>query len=740
MSTKHADNKKLTRRIGRACEGCRSKKVKCSGERPQCVQCIEAGIVCIYTEDKRERTRLELHTLRCKVARIRSVVSASPGNAITNQLLQILDEADSEHTPATTASEQTIAAHGIDSLDPFMGYVISPSNPAFLQERPNPDTIRPELLTLDDIIPDSNSYETHVSSSALDLLPGPELCYELVNLAYDYPRSFVESILPRSILLQKYHELLHIAKENPTKVQDWEDVDWLTAFHAVLATGCVIKLLKQRTFTGFEPLHFAHFLRALYLGAHISRPKDIGHVTRIALLSWYLTVSYRYYWAYSMIGIAIRCAITLGLHVPELNGNKDLSDVERLHRVHLWHTLCGFELYLSAATGRPPMIQDADYILDFQRPVDISPDADIVTKYKITVNTLGMSLSAILQKIYFVPARKLTWEYLESVVDSINRELSRWKRSLPDEFKFIASNAAPHTDSTLNSHRNTLACYYYYAVCVANRPLISGAPSKQLLSSRKPFYERSSSLCIIAAHCLITYLPEPEELPHVLLLYPYHILPHCIAHCVSALAYGLLTKQEVIITDELDSGCASSNSSHNMPGESENNSTEKTNYTGKRDFTETSRNDIQKALAMLRACAPNELALRVHASLSKIYHEVNVLLDQKSSSQSSETAEEAANMTKRRKRYRAKCAAAKPSKYPLEGQSIPNLPQEYERQPSYQNVRPEFDNSTFPLADEGLLESHLPSSFANMLDINRWFDEVFQNAGGVPQTHAYSDY
>lgn len=42
-------------RVSRACENCREQKAKCSGHRPTCQRCQEAGIACSYGDRKREK-------------------------------------------------------------------------------------------------------------------------------------------------------------------------------------------------------------------------------------------------------------------------------------------------------------------------------------------------------------------------------------------------------------------------------------------------------------------------------------------------------------------------------------------------------------------------------------------------------------------------------------------------------------------------------------------------------------
>lgn len=43
-------------RVSRACENCREQKAKCSGHRPTCQRCQEAGVTCSYGDRKREKT------------------------------------------------------------------------------------------------------------------------------------------------------------------------------------------------------------------------------------------------------------------------------------------------------------------------------------------------------------------------------------------------------------------------------------------------------------------------------------------------------------------------------------------------------------------------------------------------------------------------------------------------------------------------------------------------------------
>jgi hypothetical protein len=46
-----------TRRVAKACESCRQRKTKCSGDTPVCRQCRELKVRCQYPDGMREKTK-----------------------------------------------------------------------------------------------------------------------------------------------------------------------------------------------------------------------------------------------------------------------------------------------------------------------------------------------------------------------------------------------------------------------------------------------------------------------------------------------------------------------------------------------------------------------------------------------------------------------------------------------------------------------------------------------------------
>jgi hypothetical protein len=52
-----AEGERKSGRVSHACEPCRQRKTKCSGERPTCTRCKDIDVVCFYADGKRDRLK-----------------------------------------------------------------------------------------------------------------------------------------------------------------------------------------------------------------------------------------------------------------------------------------------------------------------------------------------------------------------------------------------------------------------------------------------------------------------------------------------------------------------------------------------------------------------------------------------------------------------------------------------------------------------------------------------------------
>ncbi|PVH92745.1 hypothetical protein DM02DRAFT_266286 [Periconia macrospinosa] len=54
---KSPQNRHSKSRAQKACNNCRKRKVKCSGERPRCRDCVNQHVPCIYSQARKDRLR-----------------------------------------------------------------------------------------------------------------------------------------------------------------------------------------------------------------------------------------------------------------------------------------------------------------------------------------------------------------------------------------------------------------------------------------------------------------------------------------------------------------------------------------------------------------------------------------------------------------------------------------------------------------------------------------------------------
>lgn len=61
-------------RTSRACAPCHQRKTKCDGQKPQCKQCRQLAIPCIYMGSKREQQKWALESVQAKVQSYESLL------------------------------------------------------------------------------------------------------------------------------------------------------------------------------------------------------------------------------------------------------------------------------------------------------------------------------------------------------------------------------------------------------------------------------------------------------------------------------------------------------------------------------------------------------------------------------------------------------------------------------------------------------------------------------------------
>ena len=80
------------RRVERACEECRERKIRCGGQKPTCEQCATFGVDCVYPSSHRERQEVREKQLKSENDHLKSLLGKLAGNvgSIADEINQTL--------------------------------------------------------------------------------------------------------------------------------------------------------------------------------------------------------------------------------------------------------------------------------------------------------------------------------------------------------------------------------------------------------------------------------------------------------------------------------------------------------------------------------------------------------------------------------------------------------------------------------------------------------------------------
>ncbi|PYH45728.1 CeGAL family transcription factor [Aspergillus saccharolyticus JOP 1030-1] len=391
------------RHVSRACESCRQRKTKCTGDRSGCRNCKDSGIICCYTDGKREKSKRQMASLENKINTYEDIIHKL-GLRFGLSEEQLLNLALAEEDPSDYASSHD----GFLSPNPDPRRQISASEAIAPLFFPGFDS------NLDHIEKDFNRDEaTQASgfvgqSSEISWLQ--TLATELGNECN--PSSFSGKEPPpatapghhtRFISFPNYHldamEIPMIENIDPysypckdvaTKLYktylDWVHPSfpiigtayfggqfqafftnpslqpgsrWLAILNLIFAIAAKYAYISEAEWQIDKDAHIVYFLRAKALGLEhqlLAFP-DLQQLQVEGLTSLYLLTLGHANRAWTFCGSAIRGALGLGLHLRNLA--EGISDTSKEIRYRLWWSLYTLDLRLSMMTGRPSFINDS---------------------------------------------------------------------------------------------------------------------------------------------------------------------------------------------------------------------------------------------------------------------------------------------------------------------------------------------------------------------------------------------
>ncbi|PBL02271.1 hypothetical protein ARMGADRAFT_1005684 [Armillaria gallica] len=573
------------RRVWRACESCRRKKIKCDGCEPTCSQCSTSGSQCTWLQTK-DRAALSRHYVQELEARLLHMESlfkqvapvleqigtstngAAPSPSDTTTSAPVLDPSKTaaaaailrsiapvqrqpEPTSPVKIEDDVSESFGQLALDEYghMRWMGGSSSMSLIQSfralttsplhRISPAEEDPQAPG-----PSINKlyFPASVFFGKVHALPGPEeveyperdLADKLVN-AYFARLHFLMPVIDKpSFLLQYTNVMNNIHDRNLARSQ----TAFISLIFAVFAcAACLVQ--DPRLSTSERPddggMGMVYYERALILQYISHASIQAAHVQCFILLSSFLCSVNCLPQAWILIGQALRTGQDLGLHRSPRR--LILTPIEKETRRKIWWGVYVLDRMLALALGRPLGISDSD--CDVEYPCEVDDDY-LPEYYKGTTfnQPFLMTGTVALTKLYEITGRVLRQVYsldncrenleperkadLENIVESLHAELTQWCDDLPTMLK-----RDPKTPE--QSAMAAVLCSHYYSVLTTlHRNLLP-------VNREDPSTEKSASQGVLSARSCIQLSPSIRNV-----VPPSHHLAFFIQHLFGSAVIVLL--------------------------------------------------------------------------------------------------------------------------------------------------------------------------------------------------------
>lgn len=278
-----------------------------------------------------------------------------------------------------------------------------------------------------------------------------------------------------------------------------------------------------------------------------------------------------------MVGLAVRNAVTLGLHIR--SEATRLSDLQKELQIRVWWSLFSLEILLNEITGRPCCISYRDisaphpvnyseeelFTLDKSRTGDslhsttkrrhkdgkgkgkgpeiqhsremfglstVVNSPSVFTKFTTTTyfihrTALNVLTNEVLNRLFCAAVVKIKWNEVQDIIREIDGRLQKWKSNLPDELRF-ALNESEEEDGH-RYQKKGLAVMYHSARMILNRPALCRMEGriKNESSASQKFNRDAVTKCVDSARALLATIGKPADPTKLYLIPPcWEILPH----------------------------------------------------------------------------------------------------------------------------------------------------------------------------------------------------------------------
>lgn len=483
------------RRVTRACDECRRKKIKCDGKQP-CTHCSVYTYECTYDKPSNRRRNpapqyieaLENRLQRAETMlrkfmpdadlsdpslepavqqefRSRERARIKAAAALKKTKGDIPPVVDGEEDEQIRSMIETIGQldlreggewdfHGSSSGAVFLQKMRENFRGALGQDSRIPFFFRPSrppgLLNLDHPGPPGSSSPLSTALANCYDLPPKEvarnLCYFSLNCA---------TCLLRIVHVPSFYEMVDKTYEKRPGTFSTEENRFLALLYAVMALGCMYDITTDQPnslgdYQAALDQGMKYYSTARLLLQDITECRDLVSLQALLFMILFLQATSNLSACYSFLGIANRAALRMGLHrhLPHAK----LTPIEYESRRRVFYVTRMLDIYVSALLGFPLMLRDED----IDQPLPTEVDDEYITKDQILTPPPGSSsffeafnahatLMNIMKKVveYVYPPKGLeesvtkdkrgppTYMISYSKIKEIEGDLQEWFEKLP---------------------------------------------------------------------------------------------------------------------------------------------------------------------------------------------------------------------------------------------------------------------------------------------------------------------
>ncbi|KAL4751396.1 hypothetical protein BDW72DRAFT_203102 [Aspergillus terricola var. indicus] len=428
------------RRLLAACHRCHSQKTKCSGKRP-CDGCLSTGRAdeCQFPAKERK--------IRVDERRLRAIAARSP--ALGNERITT-DSEDQDESPPLSKEESNLfnplfERHSENpvherSLEP--GFIGEASCAAFSNRL---------LSCLDDTYtPSTTGLSNYHRLNTRDRAPmhhGAEFPERMhVKLLLNVARRFIGNYHPLflEVTFMKEIDAVYRRELIPSML-------WLCKFYALMALGEVYTHRRGIGDNNRVP-GTNYYVRAVHLlqeNQDYYEEPSLMQVEVLTLLAWTSQILGRIRTAYCYSGIAMRLALSLGMHRSAAR-HTTLTPVERESRRRTWWVLYFFDRFSASKLGQPIAVRDEDIDVEMPSMDGLTREemVEFLDPRNLVINIkLGRIIGNILTQVYGIP--KATKGLYIHQVHSILKQLRAWHDELPSDMR-VKEGGTPRPVASLH--------------------------------------------------------------------------------------------------------------------------------------------------------------------------------------------------------------------------------------------------------------------------------------------------